>query len=340
MNTDILKDLKGRTKAALLLAFLPLSIRRQIMSYLDDYEKGVMIKEVTNLPPFGADIIEAVLVEYISYIKGNYYGIVKGGAEEAISMLEGNVSEQEMQEFMKQLYEEDNRVFDTLLRLNDVSQLATFLQNEDYQTIALVMTYMKPPQAAELLQQLPTAKQDLIVMSIAKMEQTNPDAVRQIDRLLKEKLEAFQTEEVNTTDSSLKKLVNVLNNVNRTTEKSLFERLEKIDPRLTQEIKDSMFVFEDIIVLDNFSMQKVINKIPTDEMIAMALKTAGAELKERFYQAMPEQRQRMVDDVAEGLRVTQQNSEDAQQKIANIVKRLEEEDPNFIIPRGEDDVII
>ncbi|QST03033.1 hypothetical protein IMZ31_21025 (plasmid) [Pontibacillus sp. ALD_SL1] len=340
MENELLKEIEGRTRAALLLAFLPVPVRQKIVGFLTDEETAIMVKEVTDLPPFGADIIEQILLEYIRFIKGNTYGVVPGGVEEALKMLEGNMSEQDYNDYMARLYDGQHHFFEHLLRVGDVGPLATFLQNEDPQMISLIMSYMKPPKAAELMQRLPDKKQDDIVISLAQMGQANPDAVKEVDEYIRERMNSFTVDDTKKSEGGIKKLTNILNNINRSTEKKLFERLEKINPKLTQEIKDNMFLFEDLVVLDMLAMQKVIEKIPSDEIIATALKSAPVELQERFYQAMPNARKRVVDDVSEGLRIRQQDSEEAQQKIANIVKDLEQNDPNFVIPRGADDVIL
>ena len=336
---DLLKDLRGRTRAAVLLGFLPIDVSQKIVSMLDTLEKEILIKEVTNMPALETEVIEAILMEFLTFIKGKNYGMLNSGAEYAKKLLEGQVPESELEEMIGRIYSNNARPFDSLKRIRDVGPLLTFLSSEDPQTIAVVVSHMKPSQGAELIQSLPADKMTEVAVAVAKMDQTNRDVLIRIEKHLNKKLENFTNDESNTTDG-VKTLVNILNNVNRQTERSLFDRLDVIDEKLSKNIKDSMFVFEDMVKLDNMSLQKVINKITDNEVIAMALKTAPEELKEKFYQSMAEGRRRLLDDASEGLRqVRRSDAEEAQQKIAQIVKELEK-NKEIVISRGEDDVIL
>jgi flagellar motor switch protein FliG len=280
------------------------------------------------------------MTEFLEFIKGNNYGVINSGTEYAMKLLEGSsIPDEEMEEMIGRIYTTNSKPFDSLKRIRDVGPLMTFLGNEDPQTIAVVASYMKGPQAAELIESLPSGKMTEVAMAIAKMDQTNRDVLIRIENHLNKKLENFITDDSSATDG-VKTLVNILNNVTRHTERALFDHLEQKDEDLSKIIKDSMFVFEDIIKLDAMSLQIVINKITENELIAMALKTATEEMKERFYQAMTEGRKRLVDDATEGLRqVKRTDAEEAQQKVANIVKELEK-NKEIVIQRGEDDVII
>lgn len=339
MNEEILKDLRGRTKASILLGFLPMNASQKVVSYLDNLEKEILIKEITNMQKFDVKIIEAILKEYISYIKGNNYGVIKNGAEYAMKLLEGAVPKNELEEMMGRIYSNNARPLDSLKKIRDVGPLFTFLQSEDPQTIAVIVSHMKPSQGAELLQNLPEEKMVKVSIAIANMDQTNKDVLARIEKHLNKKLETFITDESNETDG-IKTLVNILNNVSRSTEKNLFERLDKMNAELSKIVKDNMFVFEDIVKLNNISLQKVVNEVTDNELIALALRGASEEMKERFFKAMPDGRKALVKDADEGLiQVRKTDSEEAQQKIANIVKMLEKK-KEIIVQRGEEDVII
>lgn len=337
---DAVNEIRGRTRAAILLGFLPIQVSQNIVGMLDPLEKEILIKEISRMPNFDVKEVEAVMIEFIQYIKGNNFGIVNSGEVYAMKLLEGaSVPEDEIEEIIARIYSSNIKPFESLKRIRDVGPLLTFLSNEDAQTIAVVASHMKPPQAAEIIESLPSNKMTEVAMAIAKMDQTNRDVLIKIENHLNKKLENFMNEDSNTTDG-VKTLVNILNNVKRHTERALFDHLDEKDEELSKTIKDSMFVFEDIIKLDGMSLQLVINKIPDNEMIAMALKTATEEMKERFYQSMAEGRRRLVDDASEGLRqIKRRDAEEAQQKIANIVKELEK-NKEIIIQRGDDDVIL
>lgn len=338
-SNQLLEEIRGRTKAAILLGFFPLDTSKMIINYLDSYEREVLLKEISDLPKFDSRIVEAVVIQYIGFIRGNNMGVVNSGAEFAMKLLEGAIPDEELEEMMGRIYQNTARPFDTLKRIKDVGPLLTFLQGEDPQTIAVIASHMKPSQSAELLESLPEEKMVQVATGIANMEQTNKDMLLKIEKHLNKKLENFITEDESQTDG-IKTLVNILNNVGRSTEKTLFEELDRQDEELSREIKDNMFVFEDIVKLDSGSLQNVLNKVSDNDLIAKALRLAPEELKEKFYLAMSGGRKAMVEDADEGLgRLRMSDVEEAQQQIANIVKELEK-DGEIVISRGDDDVIL
>lgn len=339
MSENILSEIRGRTKAAVLLGFLPLDTSRKVISYLDNDVKEVITKELANMPKFTSDVVEAVVKEYLGFLKGNNLGMVNSGLEYVTKLLEGAVPDEELEDIMGRVLQNSVRPFGSLTKLRDISPLVTFLQGEAPQTIAVIASYLKPAQASELLQSLPEEKMVEVAMGIANMENTNKDYLIKIERLLNKKLESFVTDDQSQTDG-VKTLVNILNNVPRSVEKVLFDGLDKTDEALSKTIKDNMFVFEDIIKLDGMSLSKVINSITDNDLIAMSLRVAKEELKEKFYQSMSEGRKRLVVDADEGIgRVRLNDVEEAQQKVAHIVKDLEKAG-EIVLSRGEDDVIL
>jgi len=339
LSDSTLNEVRGKTKAAILLGFLPLETSRKVINYLDNDAKEVLTKELTTMPKFDSIVVEAVVREYIGFLKGNSLGVVNSGAEYAMKLLKDAIPDEELEEIMGRVYTNNVRPFGTLAKMRDIGALVTFLQGEDPQTIAVVASYLKAPQSAELLQSLPEEKMVDVAMGIANMEKTNKEYLLKIEKLLNKKLESFITDEQSQTDG-VKTLVNILNNVPRSVEKTLFDHLDKEDEELSKTIKDNMFVFEDIIKLDNMSLSKVVNNITNNDLIAMALRVAREELKEKFYQCMSEGRRRLVVDADEGLgRVRLSDVEEAQQKISHTVKDLEKSG-EIIISRGDDDVIL
>jgi len=339
LSENILSEIRGRTKAAVLLGFLPLDTSRKVISYLDNDVKEVITKELANMPKFTSDVVEAVVKEYLGFLKGNNLGMVNSGLEYVTKLLEGAVPDEELEDIMGRVLQNSVRPFGSLTKLRDISPLVTFLQGEAPQTIAVIASYLKPAQASELLQSLPEEKMVEVAMGIANMENTNKDYLIKIERLLNKKLESFVTDDQSQTDG-VKTLVNILNNVPRSVEKVLFDGLDKTDEALSKTIKDNMFVFEDIIKLDGMSLSKVINSITDNDLIAMSLRVAKEELKEKFYQSMSEGRKRLVVDADEGIgRVRLNDVEEAQQKVAHIVKDLEKAG-EIVLSRGEDDVIL
>jgi flagellar motor switch protein FliG len=339
MSENPAEGLKGKTKAALLLGILPDETSRQVIGYLDTIEKEVLTKEITDLPKFDYAVVEAVLKEYIDFMGGGGFDVLKRGAEYAVKILEGSVPTDEIEEMMGRIRSNNIRPFDSLKRIRDVSPILQYLHNEDPQTIAVIASHMKPSQGAEVLESLPEGKMIEVALGIANMDQTNKEVLLKVENHLNKQLQNLISNEQNQTDG-IKTLVNILNNVKRSTEKYLFDQFDDVDPEMSKIIKDNMFVFEDIIKLDNRSLQKVVNKITDNEIIAKSLKIASEELKERIMQSMSEGRKALVKDADEGLGgIKVAEAEDAQQQIANMVKEMEK-NGEIVIQRGDDDVIV
>ena len=330
--------LAGSLRAALIISFLPEETSRMVLEHLDVIEREYITRELIELPYFEPEVVESIMREYMEYMDGEGYDLLKRGADYVVKLLQGSNSEQ-IEEMMSRIHNPASRPFDSLKRIRDVTPILAYLHNEDPQTIAVIASHMKPSQAAELLQSLPEEKMIEVAVGIATMEQTNKEVLSQVETHLNRKLQNLISNEQSQTDG-VKTLVNILNNVKRNTEKTLFERLEEVDADLTKTIKDNMFVFEDIVKLPQRSLQTLVAKITDSEMIAKALKTAPEELKEKFYAAMSKDRKLMIEDAAEGLgplRIS--DVEDAQQKIAAYVKDMEASG-EIVLSRGEDDAII
>lgn len=339
MEQVVYDELRGRTKAAILLGFLPVETAQKIVAELDTLEKEILLKEVTNMQSYDGEVIEKVLVEFLNFVKGSNYRVMNGGTEYAMKLLEGAMPEKEVQDMMSKIYINNVRPFDSLKRIRDVGPLITFLSNEDPQTIAVVASHIKPTQAAELIESLSPEKMSEVAMAIAKLEQTNKEVLIKIEKHLNKKLESFNTEDSTRTDG-IKTLVGILNNVNRYTEKTLFDRLEEKNDELAKKIKQNMFVFEDIVTLDNLSLQKVLAKITDQTLIATALKSTTEEMKEKFYSCMAQKRKEILEDASENLgAIRKSDVEEAQQKIATIVKDMEKAN-EIVLQRGEEDVIL
>lgn len=339
MSENTLEGLRGRTKAALLLGILSENAAMKVVAHLDNNEKEIMSKEITDLPAFDPEITEAVVSEFLEYMGGGGFDVLKRGAEYAVKLLEGSVPSEEIEEIMSRIHSTSIRPFDSLKRIRDVTPILTYLQSEDPQTIAVIVSYMKPSQAAEVLESLPEDKMTEVALGIAGMDQTNKEILLRVENHLNRKLQNLITNEQSQTDG-VKTLVNILNNVKRSTEKYLFEKFDEVDQVLSEEIKNNMFVFENIVTLDRRSLETVIQQCTDNEMIAKALKIASEELKEMFYQSMSEGRKKLVADAEEGLgRIKLTDAEEAQQKIASLVKDLEK-DGKIVISRGENDVVI
>ena len=229
------------------------------------------------------------------------------------------------------------RPFD-FLRKTDPSQLINFIQNEHPQTIALIMAYLEPDQAAVVLGSLPAESQVDVSKRIAIMDRTSPEVVRDVERVLERKLSSLVSQDF-TTVGGIDALVEVINRVDRTTEKSIIETLEVDNPELAEEIKRRMFVFEDVVQIDDRSLQMVLREVDQKDL-SLALKAAPQEVADKVFKNMSTRAADMLREEIEFMGpVKIRDVEEAQQKIVAVIRTLEEKG-EIVISRGNGDEMI
>ncbi|MCL2741870.1 MAG: flagellar motor switch protein FliG, partial [Oscillospiraceae bacterium] len=229
------------------------------------------------------------------------------------------------------------RPFD-IARKTEPSQLINFIQNEHPQTIALILSYLRPQQSSMILSALTTEKQAEVAKRIALMDRTSPEVVKDVERVLEKKLQSLIMEDFSVT-GGIQAIVDILNNVDRTTEKNIMETLETEDASLADEIRKKMFVFEDIINLDTRSIQTCLRHVDQN-MLGIALKNASDAVKDVIFGSVTKRFAEMLqENMAFSGPVRIKDVEEAQQKIVNIIRNLEESG-DIIVSRGGGDEII
>jgi len=214
----------------------------------------------------------------------------------------------------------------------------TFLQNEHPQTIALVMAYLEPDQAAIVMSGLAPESQADVAKRIAMMDRTSPDIIREVERVLEKKLSAMLNQDF-TTAGGIPAVVEVLNRVDRTTEKAIIETLEMDNPELAEEIKKLMFVFEDIVLLDDRSLQMVLREVDTKDL-SLAMKATPQEVADKIYKNMSKRAADMLREELEYMGpVKIRDVEEAQMKVVNIIRTLEDKG-DIVIARGQGDEML
>jgi flagellar motor switch protein FliG len=228
----------------------------------------------------------------------------------------------------------------SFLQKAEAEHLLKFIQDEHPQTIALIVCHLSHHKAAEILAGLPMQKQLEVIKRIANMEQTNPEVIREVERGLESRLSAMLTQSMEKA-GGVTTVAEVLNLADRATEKSILEGLEVDDPDLVEEIRRLMFVFEDVKMVDGKGIQAVLREIDNDEL-ALALKTASEELKEKIFSNMSERAAQLIKEDMEYMGpVRVSDVENAQQRIVDVVRRLEEAGEIVIAGRGgQDDLIV
>lgn len=330
--------LTGRQKAAILLISLGPEISAEIFKHLREEEIEQLTLEIANVRKVDPAEKEAIMEEFYQICVAQEY-ITQGGIEYAKDILEKALGPEKAVDILNKLTASlQVRPFD-FARKADPSQILNFIQNENSQTIALVLSYLQPEQASFILSALPQEKQADVAKRIAMMDSTSPEVISQVERVLEQKLSATVTQDY-TSAGGIEAIVQILNGVDRGTERTILDSLEIQDPELAEEIKKRMFVFEDIVNLDNRSIQRIIRDVDNNDL-QLALKVASEEVREAIFRNMSK---RMADTFREEMEymgpVRLRDVEEAQTRIVATIRRLEEAGEIIIARGGGDDIIV
>jgi flagellar motor switch protein FliG len=330
--------LSGRQKAALLLISLGPEVSAQIFKHLRDEEIEQLTLEIANVRKVDSSEKESILSEFHQICMAQEY-ISQGGISYAKEILEKALGSQKALDIINRLTATlQVRPFD-FARKADPAQILNFIQNENSQTIALVLSYLQAEQSSIILSALPQDKQAEVAKRIALMDSTSPEVVSQVERVLEQKLSATVTQDY-TSAGGIEAIVQILNGVDRGTERTILDALEIQDPELAEEIKKRMFVFEDIVNVDNRSIQRIIRDIENADL-QLALKVASEEVREAIFKNMSK---RMSETFREEMEymgpVRLRDVEEAQTRIVATIRRLEEAGEIIIARGGGDDIIV
>lgn len=332
------KKLTGRQKAALLLVSLGPEVSAQVFKHLNEEEIEQLTLEIANVRKVDPATQEMVVDEFHQLCLAQEY-ISQGGITYAKEVLEKALGQEKAFEIINRLTATlQVRPFD-FARKSDPQQILNFIQNEHPQTIALVLSYLEPAQASAILSSLPVEHQTEVARRIALMESTSPEVISQVEEILEQKLSSTVTDDF-TSAGGIEAVVQILNGVDRGTERTILEELEIRDPELAEEIKKRMFVFEDIVTLDNRSIQRVIREVDHDDLL-LSLKVASEEVKEVLFRNMS---RRMAENFKEEMEimgpVRLKDVEEAQTRVVAVIRRLEEAGEIIIARGGGNDIVV
>ncbi len=331
------RDLTGKQKAAILLIAMGPDVSSQVLKHLKEEEIEKITLEIANQRKVPQETTDQVVSEFYQMCVAKDY-ISSGGLDYAKEVLERALGSEKALVILNRLTSSlQIRPFD-FVRNTDPSQLLNFIQNEHPQTIALIMAYLQPEQSAIILSSLPSDIQIDVARRIATMDRTSPDVIRDVERILERKLSSLVTQDF-TAAGGVDSIVELLNRADRTTERTIIEALEVQDPELAEDIKKRMFVFEDIVLLDDRSLQLVLREIETKDL-GLALKTVSTDVSAKVYKNMSKRAADMLKEEIEFMGpVRIRDVEEAQQKIVNVIRRLEESG-EIVVSRGKGDEII
>ena len=327
----------GIQKAAILLITLGPEKAAVVFKHLKEDEIEQLTLEIANTRSVTPAQKEQVLNEFYEICLAQQY-IAEGGIGYAKDLLQKALGENKAQEVLGKLTASlQVRPFE-FIRKTEASQILNFIQDEHPQTIALILSYLSPQQAASIISSLTPDKQTDVAKRIAMMDRTSPDVIKEVENILEQKLASLVSQDY-TIVGGVDSVVEVLNTVDRGTEKHIMENLEIEEPELADEIRKKMFVFEDILMLDDRSIQRVLREVENSEL-AVALKNANEEVQNVIFNNMST---RLVDMIKEDMEymgpVRLKDVEEAQQKIVNIIRKLEDS-AEIVISRGGGDEII
>ncbi len=332
------RALTGKQKAAILLISLGPEVSAEIFKHLRDEEIEELTIEIANIRKVSADDKASILSEFHDLLVAKDV-ISSGGIEYAREVLEKALGNQKALDIIQRLTATlQVKPFD-FVRKTDPAQLLNFIQSEHPQTIALIIAYLAPDQAATILSALPPDRQADVARRIAMMDSTSPDVIRDVERLLERKLSTVVSTDF-TSAGGVQSVVDILNRVDRTTEKTIMESMEIQDPEMAEEIKKRMFVFEDIVQLDDRAIQQILRDVDSKDL-ALALKGSNEEVGAKVQRNMSKRASDMLKEDMEYMGpVRLRDVEDAQQRIVNIIRKLEEAGEIVIARGGGDEVIV
>ncbi len=318
----MLDDIPAKEKAAILMVALGRESSAKIYEHLSEDEVEQLTLGITGLRSFDSEIKDAVLEEFRDICLAQNF-IEEGGIDYARDVLVKAMGEDRADALIGKLSASlQVRPFD-FVRKADPSQVLNFIRHEHPQTIALVMSYLDPKQAGMVVSSLEPDTQAVVMERIATMTVASPEYIREAERVLERKLSSVDLAE-NTVVGGIESVVDILNAVDRSTEKAILESIQETDPELVEEIHRRMFVFEDIINLPGLIFQRVIKEVDTD-VLTIALKGASEEISKMIYANISK---RMAETIKENMDymgpVRVKDVENAQQTIVNVIRRLED----------------
>ncbi|MDE6313135.1 MAG: flagellar motor switch protein FliG [Lachnospiraceae bacterium] len=327
----------GLQKAAILLIALGPEKSATVFKHLKEDEIESLTLEIANTRSISPQMKEEVLNEFYEVCLAQQY-IAEGGISYAKDLLEKALGSEKAVDVINKLTASlQVRPFE-FVRKTDASQLLNFIQDEHPQTIALILAYLPSGQAASIVASLPPEKQADVAKRIAVMDRTSPDVIKEVERVLERKLSSLVNQDY-TIIGGVDAIVDILNTVDRGTEKHIMETLEIDEPELADEIRRKMFVFEDIMSLDDRAIQRVLRDVDNNDL-ATALKGANEEVQGVIFRNMSKRLAAMIQEDMEYMGpVRLKDVEEAQQKIVNIIRKLEDS-AEIVISRGGGDEII
>ena len=329
-------SIKGRRKAAVLLVTLGAERAAQVFSRLREDEIEALSLEMANLQYLEPGLADGVIGELAATVEA-YDSLNAGGVEYAREVLEKALGKDRAEEIIGRLSSViEKRPFE-FMRRTPAEQVVTFLRNESPQTVALVVANLHTTLAAQVLSALPDGEQPEIALRIARMAETSPDVVRQVESVMRQKLANVVQQDYNGA-GGIQSLADILNHADRSTERNVLDKLSQADEDLSAEVRRLLFVFEDITKLDDRSVQLILREADQKDL-ALALRGVKEDVKQRILGNLSERgAQMLVEEMEFQPPQRRRDVEEAQGRVVAIVRRLEEAGA-VVLSRGDEDIV-
>ncbi len=330
--------MNAEQKAAILLVALGSEMSSQVMKHIKEETVEQLTLQIANMrkvTPAEKDLV----MEDCYQMSLAEDALVQGGVDYARDLLERSVGSHKAVEILNRLQGALQTIPFDFIKRADPHQILTFIQNEHPQTIALILAHLAADHAANILRQLPADVQVDVTRRIAIMERATPDVIMEVERVLERKMSSVFTQEY-APSGGVRAVAEILNRMDRSTEKVVMEKLEEENPELADDIKRLMFVFDDILLIDDRAIQNIMRDIDQKDIV-LALKGASDQVKAKILKNMSTRARQMIQEDMEVMGpVRLKNAEEAQQKIVNQIRRLEEQGEITIARGGESEVLV
>ncbi len=332
------QEYSGLAKVAVFLLAMGPDMAGLILRHMEREMVEDLTREIASLGLIPPADQEKIVEQFYNIVLAKQYA-AEGGLGYAKLVLERALPKDEAHRVMQQIEHSVHQQPFSFLQKAESENLLTFMQDEHPQTIALILSHLPSSKGSEILSGLPPAKQIEVVTRVANMEQTNPEVIREVEKGLEQRLSGIMTQQFQKV-GGVEAVAEMLNLSDRATEKGILETLEAEDPDLVEQIRRLMFVFEDILLLDDRGIQAVLKEIENNEL-ALALKTASDEMKTKIFSNMSERAAQLIKEEMEYMGpVRLSDVEAAQQRIVDVVRRLEDAGEVVLQGRGESDVVV
>ena len=340
MTSELAIQTMTNTKkvAALLIVLGPTTASEVLKNITDDDLLEQVTMDIASLNKVSTEILNGILEEFKTFFQASNF-LSSGGMDYAKDLLEKAYGPEQAQKILDRLVVLMNSNPFQFFNEADPGQLATSFQNENPQLIALILAYLKPEHSAQVLNYLPPDVQAQVAMKIAEMETTNPEILSEIEKIVESKFSSVVVQDFSKA-GGVESLANILNHAGRATERNVIELLEIQSPQLAEDVRELMFVFEDIINLEDKAIQRILREVETKDL-AMSLKGIKEDVKEKVFKNMSERAQTMLRDEMEYMGpVRAKEVQEIQAKIVAVIRVLEASGEIIIARENNEDELV